>query len=78
MFTWGLEFPLIVLELFFFQLCCVLYMSTQIIMIVARELLQMTFVPALLVNESGVAQAWSTDLNHQGVCDILTFFAIRS
>lgn len=53
-------------------------MSTQIIMIVARELLQMTFVPALLVNESGVAQAWSTDLNHQGVCDILTFFAIRS
>lgn len=42
-------------------------MSTEIIMIVARELLQMTFVPALLVNESGVAQAWSTDLNHQGV-----------
>lgn len=38
----------------------------------------MTSVPALLVNESGVAQAWSTDLNHQGVCDILNFFAIRS
>lgn len=78
MFKWGLEFILVVLEQFHFQLCCVLYMCTEIIRTVLRELLQMTFVPALLVNESGVAQAWSTDLNHQGACDILTFFAIRS